>query len=340
MRTQPIIGTGGFWRTWRGFAAVLAGVALALLGSAAPAAAGETYGLGTNPLGTITYSAGAAIATVGTQKTGLEFRIQPYGGSSQLVPLVNSGELDFGMCNILEGTDAYTGADIFKGHANPDLRVVAVVFPLHSGLIVRNNSDFHTIQDLKGRAVPVGYTSQLILRPLFNGVLATAGMTLADVKGVPVPNIVRAADEFEAGSLDAFFFAIGAAREAQANASISGGVRLLPLADTPASLAALQKFAPGTYIATIQPGQHSPSVRGPTPVLTYDYLLIASSKAKDDVVYKLTKALHDSQKDLESTFGVFSEFKPAEMAKKFTIPYHPGAIKYYSEIGAWPPPQG
>jgi len=313
-------------------------LALGLLGLAAPAS-GETYGLGTNPLGTVTYSAGAAIATIGTQKTGLEFRIQPYGGSSQLVPLVNSGEIDFGMCNILEGTDAYEGADIFKGHPSPDIRVVGVVFPLHSGLMVRNNSDIHTIKDLKGRAIPVGYTSQLILRPLLNGELATAGLTLADVKGVPVPNIVRGADEFESGTLDAFFFAVGAAREAQANASVAGGIRLLPIENSPAALAAMRKYAPPAYLQTLQPGPHTPSVRGPTPVLTYDYLLIANSKAKDEVVYKLVKALHDSQKDLATTFGVFNEFKPDDMAKKFPIPYHPGAIKYYTEIGKWPPPQ-
>lgn len=306
----------------------------ALAASAAPALS-QTYGIGTSPLGTITYSAGSAIATVATQKTGLQLRVQPYGGTTQAMPVINSGEVNFGLCNILEAQEAFTGTGVFHGHQNRDIRLVAVIFPLHAGLFARADSGIRTVKDLKGRAVTAGYTSQAIIRTLQDAVLATAGLTDKDIKAVPVPNIVRGADDFESGKADAFFFAVGAARVQQAGASVNG-VRLVAIDNTPQALAALRRSAPLAYISVAQPGPHAASVPEPTPVLTYDYMFIASAHTPDDVVYKVVKALHGDKQDLAASFAAFRDFDPDHMAKSFPVPFHPGALKFYREISQSP----
>lgn len=298
----------------------------------------QNYGIGTSPLGTITYSAGSAIATVAAQKTGLQLRVQPYSGTTQAVPLIDSGELDFGLVNVLEAEESSQGTGVFKGHKNPNIRAVSVIFPLRVGIFVRKDSDIRSIKDLKGRAVPIGYTSQAIIRQLQDGILATAGLSDKDVKGVPVPNIVRGAEDFETSKADAFFFALGAGKVAQVDASV-GGIRLLPLENTPEALAALRKHAAVSYISVAKPQRNIVGMTAPTPAMTYDYLFIAGAKASDDVVYKVTKALHDSKDGLATAFGGFHEFDPAEMAKKLPVEFHPGAIKFYREIGQWPPKQ-
>lgn len=300
------------------------------------AAMAQTYGLGTSPVGTLTYSAGSAIATVAAQKAGLQVRVQPYSGTTTVVPLVNSGEVDFSLINVLEAEQASTGTGVFKGRKNPNVRVVAVIFPLHTGIFVRKDSPIRTIKDLKGHALPVGYSSQAIIRVLQDGVLAAGGLTDKDVKGVPVPNIVRGADDFASGKADAFFFALGSSKVAEADASV-GGIRILPLDNTPQALAAMRRFVKPAYISTVQPRPNLAGVLGPTPVMSYDYLIVASAKASENVVYKVTKALHDSKETLAATFGAFHEFDPVHMAKPQPVEYHPGAVRFYKEIGQWPP---
>jgi len=54
----------------------------------------------------------------------------------------------------------------------------------------------------------------------------------------------------------------------------------------------------------------------------------------DDVVYRVAKALHDGKQDLVATFPPFGLFQPQNMAKSLEgVPLHPGALKYYREIG-------
>ena len=57
----------------------------------------------------------------------------------------------------------------------------------------------------------------------------------------------------------------------------------------------------------------------------------------NDVVYKTTKTLYNNKKALAQAFGVFNRMKPKSMPAKHSNPYHPGAVKFYKEIGLWPP---
>jgi TRAP-type uncharacterized transport system substrate-binding protein len=61
----------------------------------------------------------------------------------------------------------------------------------------------------------------------------------------------------------------------------------------------------------------------------------------DDVVYKLAKLLHNHKAELAANFGALNGFDPKRMNKDMgPVRFHPGAIKYYKEIGEWPPKGG
>lgn len=299
----------------------------------APAAA-ASYGVGTSTQGTITYSAGAALAKVIGEKTKLDLRVQPYGGSSQYVPLVSTKEIDFGLANILEVTSAIDGKLIFEGNKSPNIRAVGVVFPLTSAFFVRADSDIKTFKDLKGKRITVGYSSQAVIRPISEAILAAGGLSLGDVKGVPAPNIIRSADDFIEGKIDSFYFGIGGSKVTQAAASVNG-LRALPLDDTPEVLAAARKYVPQAYMLKVSPSDKNVGITQPTNVLTYDYLFIAGAHLPDDVVYQATKVLYEGKKELAATFPVFNDMNVAELAKQLGVPYHPGAIRFYKEVGLW-----
>lgn len=309
------------------------GALAAALALVTPASA-QLYALGTGKQGFFTYSAGAAIAKVASDG-GVNLRVKPFGGTSAYVPGVNAGEQQFGLANELETHYAVTGTVIYK-KPQTNLRVVAVLTPLYSEFFVGKNSPFKTIADLKGKRVPTGYASQRVLDVLTKGTLANGGLSEADVQGVPVPNVAGGANEFEQGKADVFMFALGSGKVAEVNSKVP--VRVLPIDHSQEAMARLKKFIPVAYATEVKPAKGRAGVDKPTWVYAYDYLVLANDKVSDDVVYKLAKLLHDHPKELAANFGALSGFDPGRMAKDMgPVQFHPGAIKYYKEIGEWPP---
>ena len=172
------------------------GSAFVMLPAVLPAQA-QPIGLGSSPQGTFTYQLAATVAKEITDTLKLQARVQPSGGTGAMVPLVNSGELDFGFCNSLELYDSFHGVGTFDKRPNPKLRTVAVLFPFVTGIFVRADLPIKTIADLKGRTISYGFQSQEIIKTTVDAMLAAAGLKPSDVRTVLVPNILRGADELD-----------------------------------------------------------------------------------------------------------------------------------------------
>ena len=315
---------------------IAAAAATVLAIAAVQPAIAQMYGLGTGKQGFFTYSSGAAIAKLASDK-GLALRIQPFGGTSAYVPAVNAKEVDFGLANELETNYAVTGRVIYQDKLQSDIRAVAIINPLYVSVFVRKDSPIKTLADLKGKRLGADYVSQRVVDVILQGLLANGGLSYDDVQKVRVPNVVGGANEFAEGKSDAFMFALGAGKVTETDAKV-GGIRVLPVDPSPEAMARLRKFVPVAYADTVPPGKGRAGVLAPTKLLAYDYLLLASTKVPDEPVYQLTKILHDNKPGLVAGFGALASFQPDRMNKDLgPVQFHPGAIKYYKEIGAWPP---
>jgi hypothetical protein len=314
----------------------LAAVTIAGTLAAAPAAA-QQLGIGTMGQGTAGYSMAAAIAKVLSDKAGINARVQPAGGTSQFVPLVDSGELDFGVVNIIEAKEALTGTGAFEGKKQANIRMAAVLYPFRNGMFVRNDSPLKSTKDLKGARISYGYTAQLTLKAITDAYLANGGLTIADAKQVLVPNVLRGADEVVAGRNDATIFALGAGKVAEVNATVPGGIRFLQLDDSPEAVARMQKVLPEAYIITVKPAPALAGIVGDTKTMAYDYVLLAGKHVKNETVARVVDVLAANKPALVENFGAFAGFDPAKMAKTLPVDYHPGAIEAYTKRGQWPP---
>ncbi len=313
--------------------------AAALLASAisATSAAAQQLGIGTMGQGTAGYSMAAAIAKVLSDKAKINARVQPAGGTSQYVPLIDSGELDFGVVNIIEAKEALTGTGAFAGKKQANIRMAAVLYPFRNGMFVRNDSPMKSTKDLNGARISYGYTSQLTLKAITDAYLANGGLTIADAKQVLVPNVLRGADEIVAGRNDATIFALGAGKVAEVNATVSGGIRFLQLDDSPEAVARMQKVLPEAYIITVKPSAALAGIVGDTKTMAYDYVLVAGKHVKNETVAQVVDVLAANKPALIENFGAFAGFDPAKMAKTLPVDYHPGAIEAYTKRGQWPP---
>jgi uncharacterized protein len=308
----------------------------AVVGLSAPAAA-QTYTIGANPQGSMFYAAAAALAKVGVDKTNLQFRVAPYSGSSTYIPKVNSGELAFGMSNGAEYSFAYNGTELFKGHKNPNLRSVMFTFALTNGFAVRNDSGIKSAADLKGKKVPGVYSSGRIFAYLQDAWLAAAGMTPKDVTVVPASNFVVGIKAFMDGRTDAGYIPFNSGIGKQAMAKIPGGWHYLSTGTVPNADDKAEAALPTARTVKLKPGKNATGVKDdPTTLIAIDVAVFTNKDVPDDVVYKLVKTVYAGKPELAKALAAFGRFDPKHMVRKSAVPYHPGAIKAYKELGLWP----
>lgn len=317
------------------FRTVVAAAALAAGVSASAQA--QVLTVASNPQGSVFYSASVAIAKMMDEKLKLQVRVQPMGGSSTYIPLLNRGEVDFGLTNVDDSLNSFKGTGNFP-RANPDIRLTAVAFPLTLSALVANDSDIKTIADLKGKRLPWGYQSQTTGRVLQQALLANAGLTMEDVVAVPTASLFSGVDLLGEGKVDAAVISIGTAQGQRANVSLAsrGGVRFLNLDSSPDAVAAVRKHLPARPYQ-VEPAPHRIGIVGNTTVMAYSIFFTTHAKMSEDRVYALVKAMHESKDDLVKGHPVFGAFEPGAMTEEIGVPWHPGAIRFYKEIGQWPP---
>ena len=203
---------------------------------------------------------------------------------------------------------------------------------------MKNDSKYKTLADLKGARGPVGFTNQKVLTAVTNAALAPDNVSLDDMKGVRVANIISNVNAFKEGRTEFFVFALGGGPIKEADAAV-GGVRALTVAKaTPEVTAKIKKYVSVSYLLYQTPGKGKTGLLAPGYIVSYGVNLFASTHTPADVVYKVVKALHENAADFGKVFPPLRLFKKDAMAQVIEgVQYHPGAIKYYKEIGQWPP---
>ncbi len=315
-------------------------VAAATLSCVTTLAQAQVLGVATNPQGSLYYPVGAAVAQVMQQKAELTARVQPSSGSSVYTPLIERGQVEFGLLNALDVVNAFNGVDNFKVK-HPSLRLVGVMFALPIGMAVPNDSPVKTIKDLKGLRVPSQFTAQSTIRSVQDACLATGGLSTTDLQGFPVPDYVKGMMALGDGKVDTALFGLGTGAAQEVNVALAshGGLRFVALPDTPEATAAMRKIFSSSYSKVFEPSPGNVGIVAPTRIMVYSAFLIASTNVSDDVVYKTTKALYANKDLLVSSAAVLKSFDPKAMAEKSEVPFHPGAEKFYKEVGEWPPKQ-
>lgn len=308
-----------------------------LVAQSAAAQQAPEIGIATSPQGTLFYSVATAVAKTVTNAGKVRALIQPYGGGSQWLPLLNRGELGMGLASAIDSDDAGRGVGTYAGNPHPNIRVGGAMASLQFTVFVRGDSTARTIADMKGQRLPTEYPSALVVVRAMTAYIAAAGMTLADFAPVPTSTLAQNAADFKAGKVDIGTLPIGAGAVTELNASVRGGVRYLTMDDSPAALARMHKVLPYVYTQVLEPSPARVGIREPITVMAYDTWILLSKDLPDATVYEVVKAVHTGKDELAATFPWFRAFDPAKMAKRFTVEYHPGAVKYFTEQGQWPP---
>ena len=298
--------------------------------------------IGTPPPGSLLYAVGSGLAKVVSGGAPFPMAVQPYSGTSTFFPIVNKGEVDFGVVNAVDLGMAYHGPERLKvGGRNPfphtpNARLVMRGSLIMGSLVVRKDSPIKTVQDAKGKRVTGEYPAHLAVWYNVFAALANGGLTWNDVRVVPVPAVNDGIDALVQGRADASMHAVGSAKTKEADAAV--GIRYVSLDCSPQGEERIKKTIPGYYLLTLKAGSFT-GIIDDTCVFAYDMYFLTHKALPDAVAYAALKAVWENIDQLPPIHPTFKQWtRQRAVSPDVTIPYHPGAVAFYREHGVWKPP--
>jgi len=252
---------------------------------------------------------------------------QTTGGSVENVRLINKKDVELALAQSDTLDQAWNGKEAFK-EPFKGMSAIATMFPEIVQIVVRADSPIKTFPDLKGKKVGVGAPGSGT-EASYRQTLEAYGMKREDVNSQYL-SFAESAEAFKDKHIDGFYVIAGIPVSAIMDVSMQNEVRILPLsADISAKL--VQKYP---FLAAVKIPANT--YRGQTedvPTVAVNSVLIAGNQLKPEVVYNLTKALFENQPQLAAAHAKGKELNLQRAVTGVSIPFHPGAVKYYQEKG-------
>jgi uncharacterized protein len=274
------------------------------------------------------YPFGGAMAKIwGAKIPGMNVTAQATGASAENVRLVNKKEAELALVQSDTIDFAYNAKETFKEKLT-NMRAIGVLYPEILQFVVRGGSAVKTFSDLKGMKIGVGAPGSGT-EANFRQLLDIYGIGKEDIKAQYL-SFAESAEQFKDKHIDAFIVVAGIPNSAIMDVGAMHSLRLL--AFEPDIIAKLVQKYPFLAPAII-PANTYKNQTADVRTVAVNAVLIANSELKDDVVYNLTKALFDNQAELAATHAKGKEVNAKTAVQGVSIPFHPGAVKYFKEKG-------
>ncbi|NLX90456.1 MAG: TAXI family TRAP transporter solute-binding subunit [Firmicutes bacterium] len=293
--------------------------------------------IGTHPMSSLYNAMGSGIATVASKYTPMEVKAIATSGPIEWFPMFLNGEMDMGVLNCWDAQMGWLGesdyAAISGGKGFPVRLLTNGAFSIYS-VLVAEDSGIKTAQDLKGKSYILNYTGAAGITAQAKAFLANHNLTEDDVKVVSVPGIsdgVKAIIERRADCAGSANVGFALVEELEA----TRGARFLAFDPSPEAVERAQKEFP-LYPIEVEPGPGFTGVREPMTMMAYDIYLVARTDLSEDAAYAMVKAIWDNNEELATIHPRLKEWSTDRfVSAQATVPYHPGAIKFYKEKGVW-----
>ncbi len=313
---------------------VAVATAAALAGASLPAHAQDFINILTGGTSGVYYPLGVAISKVFTDKIkGSRPSVQATKASVENLNLLQEGKGEIAF-TLGDSLALAVKGDAEAGFPAPldKLRTIAAIYPNTIQIVASQDSDIKTLADLKGKRVSVGAPNSGT-EVMANRILEAAGLGEGDITRDRL-GASESVGAIKDKKIDAFFWAGGIPTPAVLDLANTPGVKikLVPHDDVLDKLTA--KFGP-LYIKLAIPKDSYPGVTADAPGIGVSNLLVASEKMDADLVYAIVKAIHENKAQLDQVHPEAKNVKLETAAQGSSVPFHPGAIKYYQEKGVW-----
>jgi len=275
------------------------------------------------------YSFGGAICQIyNTKLDNMNVTAQVTGASKENIRLVGSKEAELAIVQNDVMDYAYNGIELFNGEKVQNIRTVAVLYPEIIQIVVSPESGINSIADMKGKRISVGDAGSGV-EANARQILEAYGLTFDDIK-VSNLSFSESASAFKDKQIDGFFVTAGIPNPAIQEITALSSIKILSIDDEAADKL-ISKYPFYTKYTITQDTYKG--MEGDAGTLAVMATLIAGNEVSEDVIYKLTKALFDNQSELGAAHAKGKELSLEGAVQGASVPFHPGAEKYYKEQG-------
>lgn len=306
---------------------------IAALSLSAPAVAQEQLSIATGGTGGVYYPMGGGLAEViNNHIDGFAATAEVTGASVENMGLVATGDADLAIGLADTVAQAYSGTGRFDGQQLPMIRALASLYANVIHIVALEGSGVTSLADLSGKRVSVGAPGSGT-EVNANAILEANGLSYDDIDEQRL-NFNETADALANGDIDAGFWSVGAPTSSLLNLATTQDIVIFALseAELEASMAADSNFA-----MTTLPGGSYTGVDEDIAVLGIPNVLTVSSEMGDDIAYEITKAMFENIAELQAVHPAANETTVEFTLSATPVPLHPGAVRYYEEIGVTVP---
>ncbi len=243
------------------------------------------------------------------------------------VNAIHAGQLDAGLAGAQSVVQGYKGEGKFAGAKKDKIRVIANLYPEDMHLVLAKGTNLSSLKDLNGMSVGVAAAG--------SGTQVSVRMILKhyDIKASEHElGLGQSAQRLADGQLDAFFYAGGTPFAALIQLGSTKGFELYKFSEDERK--AVNGIIP-YYVQSVIKGGVYENIAEDTPTFAVNGQLITSVDQPEELVYEITKALWSKKTRglLDKGHAKGKAIRLETALKGVLIPLHPGAERYYKEVG-------
>lgn len=289
---------------------------------------GTTYvNIGTGGTAGTYYPLGGALAEIwNANLDGVNATAESTGASVANSQMLGKGDLDVAIIQNDVAYYAENGVELFKTKIK-DIRGMATLYsePIQC---ITTDSSIKSIKDLKGKRVALGAIGSGV-NANAKQIIAAAGLSEEDIKPQYL-SFSEAATGLRDRQIDAAFIVAGVPTSAIVDLSTQRDVKIVNIDK---DLAKKLKEEYSYYTDYVIPGSTYKTQKEDVNTLTVKSMLIVSSKVKDDMVYDMLKTMFENTDRIKAAHAVGKYITKDTALDGMSIDLHPGAKKYFDEIG-------
>ncbi|UCH26247.1 MAG: TAXI family TRAP transporter solute-binding subunit [Trueperaceae bacterium] len=255
------------------------------------------------------------------------------GASAENAGLISRGDSDIALALADTIFQAYTGTGRFDGSSGlrqlANLRALGSAYPNAVHLVTLEGSGIETLQDLKGKRVSVGAPgsgTEISAQSILNA----NGITYDDINEQRL-NFNETADALRDGQIDAGFWSVGPPTSSILSLAEARDIKLISLSDEE-----LQNglSASPVFTAFMIPGNTYKGQETDVQTIGTPNVIVVAAEMDDELAYNLIKTIFDHVDEVIAVHPSANSTTADFSLSATPIPLHPGALRYYQEIGA------
>jgi TRAP transporter TAXI family solute receptor len=289
------------------------------------------FSIGTAGKGGFFYPLGSGIAAlISKYAPGIEATALVTGGAAENMKLLHEEKIELALAQADVAWSAAQGK--LAGLPDPiGVRSLFGTVSAYMHIVTLEGLGIKTVADLRGKRVSTGLTgSGTEIKAL--RVLDAYGVTPESLSTHVHQDYPEAAQALKDGKLDAFAWDATLPGQAILDLAATPGIkiRLLPTGDAVRQMVA--KHGPFYFVAPIPKGTY-PGVNEDVAAAAGKTLFVTRDRIEESQAYEITKAVLEHIPELTIAFAAAKEISSTNAVLGSSIPFHPGALRYYKEKG-------